>query len=190
MFLLGLAAGKHGLLARPASTTTLRRIQLIGFPIGLAGAGLYTHATTHWTGTPGEAYTLAVDVLTAPALAAAYAATLLRLLHSRHGQCITGALAPAGRMALSNYLTQSAALAVVFTGYGLAAVGRLAPATVLALTLALYTLQLYASARWMRTHTHGPLEWLLRAATHLTLPRWRARTETTPLGTQRAPRAA
>lgn len=180
MFLLGLAAGKNSLLARQTSTTVLRRIQMIGFPLGLAGASLYTHATTHWTGTPGEPYALAFDILTAPALAAAYAATLLRLLHSRHGQRVTGALAPAGRMALSNYLMQSAVLALVFTGYGLAAVGQLAPTTVLALTLALYAFQLYASAGWMRTHAYGPLEWLLRAATHLTLPRWRAQAATAP----------
>ncbi|MFJ8677534.1 DUF418 domain-containing protein [Streptomyces sp. NPDC093589] len=174
MFLLGLAAGQHGLLARPARTTLLRRIQMIGFPLGLAGAALYTHATTHWTGTPGETYALAVDVLTAPALAAAYAATALRLLKGRHGHGITGALAPAGRMALSNYLTQSAVLAFVFTGYGFAASGRFSPATVLALTVTLYALQLCASARWMRTHAYGPLEWLLRAATHLAFPQWRA----------------
>ncbi|WP_225320786.1 DUF418 domain-containing protein [Streptomyces luteolifulvus] len=181
MFLLGLAAGKRDLLARPISASALRRVQLIGFPVGLAGAGLYTHATTHGTGTPGETFALAVDVLTAPALAAAYAATLLRLIHSRYGRRIAGALAPAGRMALSNYLTQSAVLAVVFTGYGFAAIGRLAPATVLALVLALYALQLSASARWMRTHAYGPLEWLLRAATHLTLPPWRAAAERTPV---------
>ncbi|MFC7963199.1 DUF418 domain-containing protein [Streptomyces cinereoruber] len=173
MFLFGLAAGQHGLLARPARTTVLRRIQLIGFPVGLAGAALYTHATDHWSGTPGEVYALAVDVLTAPALTAAYVATVLRLLKGRHGHRITSALVPAGRMALSNYLTQSAVLAVVFTGYGFAAVGRLSPATVLALTLTLYALQLCVSARWMRTHAYGPLEWVLRAATHLTLPRWR-----------------
>ncbi|MFM9584254.1 hypothetical protein [Streptomyces caniscabiei] len=77
----------------------MRRIQLIGFPTGLAGAALYTHATLHWTGTPGEAYALAADVLTAPALRAA---TLLGLLHGRHGHRLTGALAPASRMALSS----------------------------------------------------------------------------------------
>ncbi|WP_369211412.1 DUF418 domain-containing protein [Streptomyces flavofungini] len=173
MFLFGLAAARHGLLTRPVSAGTLRRIQLIGFPVGLAGAALYAQATTHWSGTPGETYALAIDVLTAPALTAAYAATLLRLHRGRHGHRITSVLAPAGRMALSNYLTQSAVLAVVFTGYGFAAIGRLAPAAVLTLTLALYALQLWASAHWMRTHAYGPLEWGLRAVTHLALPRWR-----------------
>ncbi|WP_242625105.1 DUF418 domain-containing protein [Krasilnikovia cinnamomea] len=173
MFLFGLAAGKRGLLARPIHATVLRRTQLIGFPIGLAGACLYAHATTHWTGTAGEAYAVAIDVLTAPALAAAYAATLLRLIRGRHGQRIADLLAPAGRMALSNYLAQSAVLAFIFTGYGLAEIGRLSPASVLVLVLVLYTIQLYASAIWMHTHAYGPLEWFLRAATHLTVPPWR-----------------
>ncbi|MFF8827874.1 DUF418 domain-containing protein [Streptomyces sp. NPDC015131] len=174
MFLLGLAAGTRTVLADPVRhVRALRRIQWIGFPVGLAGGLVYTGAGPHTAGTPYEVYALAVGLLTAPALAAAYAATVLRALHTRNGDRLTRALAPAGRMALSNYLLQSTVLALVFTGYGFGAVGHLPPAAVLALTLLLYAAQLWLSSVWMRTHAHGPVEWLLRAATHLTVPAWK-----------------
>lgn len=174
MFLLGLAAGKRNLLADPARhRRTARRIQWIGFPVGLAGGLVYTHAGLSGPGTPYETYALALDLLTAPALAAAYAVTVLRALQGRFRERLTGLLAPAGRMALSNYLLQSAVLAWVFTGYGLAAAGQLRPPAVLALALALYAAQLRLSARWMRSHAYGPVEWFLRAVTVLGLPPWR-----------------
>jgi uncharacterized protein len=174
MFLLGLAAGTRGLLADPLRyKTALRRMQWIGFPVGLAGAAVYADAAQRGVGTAYEAYAAAVDLLTAPLLAAAYAATALRVFHSARGQQLAAALAPAGRMALSNYLGQSLVLALVFTGYGFAAAGRLSPATVLVLCLALYAAQLGLSAAWLRGHEYGPVEWLLRAATRLRWPAWR-----------------
>lgn len=127
-------------------------------------------AARRGAGTPYEAYAAAVDLLTAPLLAAAYAATAVRIFHTARGRRIAAALAPAGRMALSNYLGQSLVLAVVLTGYGFAAVGRLATGPVLLLCLVLYAAQLALSAMWMRGHAYGPVEWLLRAATLLRRP--------------------
>ncbi|MDI6099304.1 DUF418 domain-containing protein [Actinoplanes sp. NEAU-A12] len=174
MFLLGLAAGTRNLLADPMRhRTALRLAQWIGFPVGLAGSAVYADAAAHGAGTAYEAFAAAIDLVTAPLLAAAYAATVLRIFHTAAGRRVAAALAPAGRMALSNYLGQSVVLAVIFTGYGFALVGRLSPGTVVALCLALYAIQLALSAAWMRAYAYGPLEWLLRAATRLRWPAWR-----------------
>jgi uncharacterized protein len=102
---------------------------------------------------------------------------VLRAFHGRTGERLLGALAPAGRMALSNYLLQSTVLALVFTGYGAAALGRLSPAAVLALAAVLYAVQLPLSAYWMSAHAYGPVEWILRAATHLRFPAWKRPTD-------------
>lgn len=107
----------------------------------------------------------AVDILTAPALSAAYATVLLSLLHGRFGPRIAGALAPAGRMSLSNYLFQSAALAFVFTGYGLARYGTLGPAALACGCVVLWAAQLAVSARWMPHVRYGPVENVLRRVT-------------------------
>ncbi|GIH96876.1 DUF418 domain-containing protein [Planobispora siamensis] len=170
--LVGLAAGRHRALAGVCGhTAVLRRIQLVGFPVGLVGALLYAHSTWSGDGVRHGAYHMAgqaVDLLTAPLLAAAYAATLLRLLPA--APRLTGALVPPGRMALTNYLGQSLICSMVFTGYGLGLVGRLSPMTVVTIAVAIFLLQAGYSRLWLRRHRYGPAEWLLRWLTNARRP--------------------
>jgi uncharacterized protein len=67
---------------------------------------------------------------------------------------------------LSNYLVQSLAMAWLFTGYGLRLCDELPPAAVMALVPAIYFAQMALSAWWLKRHTYGPAEWLLRALTN------------------------
>ncbi|WP_436841134.1 DUF418 domain-containing protein [Streptomyces niveus] len=106
------------------------------------------------------------------------AATVLRIAHGHYGQATVTALATAGRMSLTNYLGQSLVCALLFTGFGAALVGRVAPIGVAAIALALFAAQSVAGRWWLRHHAYGPLEWLLRAWTTLSLPRWRLQNET------------
>ncbi|MEV4368604.1 DUF418 domain-containing protein [Nonomuraea sp. NPDC049637] len=162
MFLFGLAAGKsrllEGLGRRPR---LLARVQWAGFGVGLPGGLLYA-----WTSGRTGAVELiggAVNTLTSILLAAAYVATLLRLI----GRFPAAArvLAAPGRVAASNYVGQSLLIALVFTGYGLALAGRLSPIAVMGVALVIYTVLVWASALWLRTHRHGPVEYVLRRIT-------------------------
>lgn len=159
--LVGLAVGRKRTLADlPGHTAALRRIRRVGFPVGLCGALVYAHST--WCG-GGSAYHMlgqAVDLLTAPLLAAAYGATLLLALPS--APRLTSVLVPPGRMALTNYLGQSLICALIFTGYGLGLVDRLSPLALVGIAVAIFVLQAAYSRAWLRRHRHGPVEWLLR----------------------------
>ncbi|QXE35442.1 DUF418 domain-containing protein [Streptomyces sp. GMY02] len=166
--LTGLAAGRLGWLdaARfSAASAVRRRVLAGGLLIGLPG-GVLTAMCTYG---PFDArfYYLGqvVDILTAPALSAAYATVLLSLLHGRFGRRIAGFLAPAGRMSLTHYLLQSGILAFVFTGYGLALYGTVGPAALACGCLALWAAQLAFTARHMAHLRHGPAETLLRRIT-------------------------
>jgi len=171
MFLLGMVAGRRGLLDRVrGDEPLLRRIQWIGFPVGLAGAVLYTVG-----GGDGNALPVAASVATAPALMAAYVATLLRLMHNPRTAWVRSALAPAGRIALTNYLGQSLIGLLIFTGIGLGMAGAVSPLGTTALALAVFALQLGLSAWWLRKHRYGPAEWALRWATNARRPAWRSR---------------
>lgn len=177
MFLLGLAAHRSGYLVAVArQPAQLCRWMMYCLPVGLAGAWFYASAQAGG-GSPSEylgLVALAVDLATAPFLTCGYIAALLWLLQRGHvGQALGAALAPAGRMALSNYLLQSLVGSVVFTAYGFALIGRVPPLPVLAGALALYAGQLMLSRHWMRAHAYGPVEWLLRAFTHWRWPVWR-----------------
>lgn len=177
-FALGLVAGRGALLADvERRQDALRRIQRIGFPIGLVGGAIYAVASLRHPDGGFQVAALGLDLLTAPALAAAYAATVLRAFHGRGGERLSSALAPAGRMALSNYLLQSLVCGLLFTGLGFGLVGRVGPAAVLAIALAIFAGQLVVSRWWLRRHVYGPLEWGLRALTNLERPAWRRRAD-------------
>ncbi|MFB7476927.1 DUF418 domain-containing protein [Kitasatospora sp. NPDC056184] len=177
-FLLGLAAGRHRALSDLSRhDRTLRRLQAVGFPLGLLGAGVYTWSALGHPGAAAQVFALGVDVITAPLLAAAYAATVLRLARGRHGRRLVAVLAPPGRMTLTNYLTQSLVCVLVFTGVGAGLVGRVAPAGVAAIGVALFAAQAVCCRWWLARHPYGPVEWLLRALTTLSWPRWRGAAE-------------
>lgn len=165
-FLAGLVAGRHNLLADNGRCRQwMAQIVVCGLPIGLAGSVFMAFCRSGPLDSRWYDVGSAVGVLTAPALTAAYACGLLLLLRTSLGRRVGDILAPAGRMALTNYLTQSLVMALVFTGYGLAWYGRLGTAALLAGCLVLYAAQLGVSRWLLRRIRYGPVEWLLRATT-------------------------
>ncbi|MCL6736334.1 DUF418 domain-containing protein [Streptomyces neyagawaensis] len=166
-FLVGLATGRHQLLADGIGrhAVALRRLELVGYPVGLTGALVFAVGG----GTVGLAG-LAVCILTAPLLTGAYVATLLRVFATPRGARLAPVLAPAGRMALSNYLGQSLLGVLIFTGVGLGLTGDTPPALVPVVAAAIFALQLELSRRWLARYRHGPVEWALRAVTNAERP--------------------
>ncbi|MFI7129598.1 DUF418 domain-containing protein [Nonomuraea sp. NPDC050153] len=148
------------------STGTLRKLQWVGFTVGLTGAFIYT--TSAWHGTMHKFWGEAVDLVTAPLLAAAYAATFLRVLP--YMPRVARALAAPGRMALSNYLAQSLICSLIFTGYGLALVDRVSPPLEVLIALGIFVCQVLYSHWWLKRHRYGPVEWILRFLTYWRKP--------------------
>ena len=166
MFLFGMAAGREQLFAKvEALRAWLPRILRLGL-LGSAGALLYALASELAPGGALIIFATALSVLTAPFLTAAYVAGLLMLFDSHHGARVIAALAPMGKLALSNYLMQSRVMALLFTGYGLRLCDELPPIAVMALVAAIFAAQMALSAWWLKRHTYGPAEWLLRALTN------------------------
>ncbi|MEU1326052.1 DUF418 domain-containing protein [Streptomyces microflavus] len=167
-FLAGFVAGRRRLLTgtgTPDRVARLRRICGWGLAVGLPGGVLMAAGTVGPLGARWEIPMFIVGMLTAPALSGAYACGLLLWFTTPRGARLAARLAPAGRMALTNYLVQSLVMALVFTGYGAALYGRVAAAAVLGGALLFYGCQLAASARLMERHRLGPVERLLRAVT-------------------------
>lgn len=165
--LIGLAIGKLGVLRDLGShTAALRRLQWVGFTVGIAGAFFYTQSA--WNGAFHKFFGQAVDLVTAPLLAAAYAATFLRLLP--YMPRVGAMLAAPGRMALSNYLGQSLICSLIFTGYGLALVDQVSPPLLVVIAVGIFGVQVAYSHFWLREHRYGPVEWLLRFLTYWSRP--------------------
>jgi len=167
--LIGMVLGRRRLLANLTGTeAVLRLIQILGFTIGITGGVVY--ASAGGNGTTGA---VLFSVLTAPFLTAAYVATLLRIMHSDRGQDVRRVLAPAGRMALSNYLGQSVATMLIFTGVGLGLVGQVSPLETTGVAVAIFAVQVVLSHVWLIHYGYGPVEGVLRAVTNATPPSWR-----------------
>lgn len=75
-------------------------------------------------------------------------------------------LAPAGKMALTNYLAQSVLGTAVFYSWGLGLYGRTGPAFQLTVAVVIFSAQIVASAVWLRRFRYGPVEWLWRKVTY------------------------
>jgi uncharacterized protein len=174
VFVLGMGILRAGILERPREhRPILRAMRNAGLPAGFAMMALST-----WLGT-GMGFSEfklpdAVQVVTYLAaglvLALAYGATLVLALDGPLGPWLQRWLAPAGRMALTNYLAQSVFGSLLFYGYGFGQWGHIGRAQGVALAFGFYALQLVASRLWLARFRFGPAEWLWRALTYLHLP--------------------
>jgi len=95
-----------------------------------------------------------------------YAAALLYLVTTGRLAALRARLAAVGRMAFSNYLSQSVITAVLFLGWGFGLAGRLDYAQQLLVVLAIWILQLVVSPLWLARFRFGPEEWLWRSLTY------------------------
>jgi uncharacterized protein len=74
--------------------------------------------------------------------------------------------APAGRMALTNYLMQTVLQSLIFYGWGLGLIGRFGLIFVFPVSLAIFVLQIFYSRWWLARFRFGPVEWLWRSLTY------------------------
>jgi len=102
-------------------------------------------------------------------MSAGYLGIIVMLLGNETWRPRLQRLAPMGRMALTNYIMQTAILAVLFHGYGFGLWGEVARAPQMLLATAILVLQGFLSTWWLRRYRFGPLEWLWRSATYWSL---------------------
>jgi uncharacterized protein len=169
-FYAGLACGKNRLIERGPSRRTLMMLVCIALPIGLAAALLQGYLVNYVGGMGLKVVGLGISTLTGPLLTAGYVGLLLLLFRTRPGRVVRSALAPAGRLALSNYLGQSVLMLLLFTGFGLSLTNQVPPLGVLGIAAVIFLAQLVLSYWWVRKFRYGPMEALLRAATYWRKP--------------------
>jgi uncharacterized protein len=161
-FLLGLYIGRNELHKHlHRFTPQLKRVAVLGITIGLPLNALY--ARTYESESPLQAVVSTVAILP---LSAGYVCLLAWLWTGTWGRLLVHTFAPVGRMALTNYIGQSAICMLIFRGVGLGLGGTMGPTLYLALGIAIYLVQLAASRAWLARFQYGPLEWLWRMLTY------------------------
>jgi len=176
MFLLGTWFVRAGIMADTAGHLGLfRALARYALPAGLAlGIAGSLIATSGMPGKEGDPYLLALSLQMIGNLPAClgYVSLLVLALHSGTGMARIRVLAPAGRMALTNYLTQSLLGSFFFCGYGLGHWGLGRAGQVLFVAV-VFPLQVLFSHWWLGRFRYGPMEWLWRAITYWQLPAMR-----------------
>jgi uncharacterized protein len=173
-FLFGLYVGRRRLLHEPQLHLPLfRRLLKWGFVVGVVGNFLYaltSYLTDHnrldetsiW-------WALAQPVIAVgiPAMSCFYISSIVLLFQRDDWRRRLMWLAPVGRMALTNYLTQTLLHLFIFYGFaGLALMGRVGTTFCVAASLIIFTLQIIYSRWWLARFRFGPCEWLWRSLTY------------------------
>ncbi|QSQ24538.1 DUF418 domain-containing protein [Pyxidicoccus parkwayensis] len=173
-FLFGLLAGRLLLLqAVEANRPLLRRMIGWGFGVGglisLAGLvmsrmramGLLTSQDNVWPFLLNNLQEIGFLLL-----GAGYVGAFALLFQRERWQRAMGALAPVGRMALSQYLLQSIVSVCIYDGWGLGLIGKVPPSRVVAICFVVFAAQIALSHWWLARFRFGPAEWLWRSLTY------------------------
>ncbi|WP_323744939.1 DUF418 domain-containing protein [Noviherbaspirillum malthae] len=168
LFLLGIYTVRDGWLTEPQRHASLwRRVCLAGYAVGIPFNLLWATVVLTEAENPFDADAHGLTVysllpLGGSFLAAAYVATVM-LAAARGSAPLERWLAPVGRMALTNYLTQSVIGVLLLQGFGLGWGRQVAdaPALVVPLIGFIMLCQVCFCRWWLALHAQGPVEWLI-----------------------------
>lgn len=177
MMLVGMALFELGVLQGERSARFYRSLAISGFAVGLAINGWEVSRSVKGDFALFDVFgqmqiTYHLGRL---AVALGWLGLVVQLTRRGFPQRLRRMLAAVGRMALTNYLMHSLIAVFLFTGAGLALVGRLGRAELYLVVLAIWVFQLFASEWWMERFRFGPLEWLWRCLTYGAAPAMRRR---------------
>ena len=166
-FLLGFWVGRMRILEDlPRHRRALRRVLLAGIAIGVP-------CTAFWVATrglpAGSASAAWANLFRHPGilgLGASYVCAILLLAQRPGWGARLSWLEAVGRLALTNYLAHSVAMALFFYGFGLGLLGRVGAAGSLLFALALFAALAVSSVAWRHRFRFGPAEWAWRSLTY------------------------
>jgi len=174
-FLLGLLAGRLLLFQDMERHRPFFR-RLLGWGLGAAVVGssagwliprlLKSETLPSSLNLPWRVIQPSIWELSVLGLAAVYLAGLALLFERPRWRRGLLLLAPAGQMALTNYLSQTVISQLVFYGYGFNLMGKLGAASCLALMFGLFVVQVPLSHLWLARFRFGSVEWLWRSLTY------------------------
>jgi len=174
-FLLGLAAGRVNLFGNVDKYRRLFR-HLLGWGLLggiLGGLGMMILRNAG----PGKQYFATnqaiVPLLMPPVrelqtlcMAMFYVAAIALLYQRSFGQRLLSVYAPVGRMAVTNYLSQSVMALFIFTGIGLGKMGAVSPFWMAVFPACAFAMQMVLSWLWLKRFSYGPVEWFWRSMTY------------------------
>ena len=168
LMLIGMAFFKWMIFGAYRSRGFYWRMLLIGLGAGLSieAVGMYYQVKRDWDVSvmiPGVLFTYFASLFTA----SGYLAAVMLIHRSGFFPTLQRKLSAVGRMAFTNYLTQTLICTLFFYGHGLGLFGYFERWEQLLFVIGVWGLQMVWSDLWLKRFNNGPLEWLWRCATYL-----------------------
>jgi uncharacterized protein len=166
LFMLGAWSVGGGLVHQLATKRSILKSVMIvgllaGLPLSITNALPFLGIRTE--GLLGSAVTASSAGISI--LAFGYLAGLALVLAREHSVAAR-VLAPAGRMALTNYLASGAIGGWIFYGYGLELLREVNFVDLNMIGMGIFTVLAIFSHLWLATFRYGPVEWLWRSLSH------------------------
>lgn len=180
-FLVGAWVGRKEWIARSAEFLPGWRLLLRwALPLGLIVEGFVTLLAESSLLRDFEHRRFLADalhLLAVPVLAAGYVAAIVVAFQGGRGRRLLEPFAAVGRMALTNYLTQSLVFGFVLFGIGpgLALAGKIGTTSIVGIVIGFFALQMVISRWWLGRYAYGPAEWVWRALTYGERPPFRGK---------------
>lgn len=175
LIMLGIVAGQYrifeGIEEKTKSVMIFTAIMLVLSIGGLAYQ--YANAPAYpfefWGSIDEQTYRfLRTGIMIGPLITGFYAGALILLLRFSLFQKLLYPLKSYGRMALTNYIFQT--VFIYGAGYSFSLFENLSYIQSLIVCFIIYIVQLIFSVIWMKYFIFGPMEWVWRSFTYLSLP--------------------
>ena len=177
LMLVGMALYRLGVVTGRRSPAFYRWTALLGIGLGLpvVAAGIAYNVRTGFSAEHSMFQGTLFNYVGSFGVFLGYVALVMLAVQAGRLPGLQQRLAAVGRMALTNYISQSVLCTLFFYGHGLGIFGRVSALGQVGVVLAVWALQLAWSPWWLRRFRFGPLEWLWRTATYMRRQPFRAR---------------
>ena len=172
LMMIGMALFKIGVLAGRRSAKFYTTFAIAGLAIGvplviLSVLKLTEHGHDPLFGQLGMG--IAYNYIGSIAVALGYIGVIMRMVQLGWLPALQTRLAAVGRTAFTNYILQSLICTFIFYGFGLGLFGYVERWQQLLIVVAIWILQLFLAPLWLAKYRFGPLEWLWRSLTYMSL---------------------
>lgn len=169
LMLVGMGLTKLGFFAAKWTMGSYAKLAIAGYIFGLSLIALGAtqliarHADVGYTFGIGAQFNYVGSL----AVALAHASLIMCICKSGIWGALRGRLAAVGRMAFTNYLSQSIICTFIFFGFGLGYFGKFERGELVYFVVGIWALQLIWSPIWLKYFRFGPAEWLWRSLTYM-----------------------
>ncbi len=178
LMLVGMGLYKLGVLSARSSPTFYKRLATAGFGLGLpiVAAGVIFNIRHDFAFEHSMFQGTVFNYVGSLGVFLGYVALVMLAVQNGWLPGLQRRLQAAGRMAFTNYISQSVICTLIFYGHGLGLFEQVDRLTQLAMVVTIWALQLLWSPWWLARFRFGPLEWLWRSLTYMKLQPMAVRT--------------